>query len=77
MTDLNEATPTGGSEGPRICVGIATRGRPVMLKALLDSLVDLNTDGFECVFVVVENNDQPTVADRRCFCNEAHRKGFV
>ena len=33
-----------------------------MLKGLLDSLVDLNTDGFECVFVVVENNDQPTVA---------------
>ncbi len=62
MTDLDEATPTGGSVGPRICVGIATRGRPVMLKALLNSLVDLNTDGFECVFVVVENNDQPTVA---------------
>ena len=62
MTDLDEATPTGGSVRPCICVGIATRGRPMMLKALLDSLADLNTDGFECDFIIVENNDQPTVA---------------
>ena len=59
---MDGPTPSGASTRPRICVGIATRGRPVMLKILLDSLVDLNTDGIECMFVVVENNDQPTVA---------------
>ena len=42
----------------RICIGVATRKRPVMFARLLDSLADLNRpDGVLLQFVFVENDD--------------------
>lgn len=45
----------------RVAVGVCTRNRPEMLKAVLGSLAAVKTDGLECTFIVVENNDRSTV----------------
>ncbi|TIX86662.1 glycosyltransferase [Rhizobium sp. P44RR-XXIV] len=52
------------SDSRRICIGTITRGRPVMLRALLASYAEMyippNT---HLHFIIVENNDIPTLQD--------------
>lgn len=45
-----------------ICVGTVTRGRPLMLQNLLDSYVKMHVPEGVCLhFVIVENNDKPSL----------------
>ena len=47
-----------------ICVGTITRNRPLMLKNLFESYARMQVPaGTSIRFVVVENNDQPTLSD--------------
>lgn len=47
-----------------ICVGTITRNRPLMLKSLFESYARMQVPaGTSIRFVVVENNDQPTLSD--------------
>ncbi len=55
---------TAISQGRRICVGTITRDRPVMLQNLLRSYVEMHVpEGTDLHFILVENNDKPTLHD--------------
>ncbi len=45
----------------RICVGVITRNRPDYLSWLLNSLRKMEVGLFDCIFVIVENNERLTV----------------
>ncbi len=45
-----------------VMVAVCTRDRPEMLRDLLRSLAALDLSGIDCRFIVVENNDEQTVA---------------
>lgn len=48
----------------RICVGTITRGRPLMLQNLLRSYAEMRVPEGVCLhFVIVENNDRPTLLE--------------
>ncbi|QND51885.1 glycosyltransferase [Phyllobacterium sp. 628] len=48
----------------RICIGTVTRNRPLMLKELLQSYAEmLVPEDVRLHFVIVENNDEPTLTD--------------
>lgn len=55
---------TAISQGRRICIGTVTRARPAMLQNLLRSYVQmLVPEGVGLHFIIVENNDRPTLHD--------------
>lgn len=48
----------------RICIGTITRGRPMMLRDLLASYVEMHVpENVYLHFIIVENNDSPTLQD--------------
>ncbi|MBF9059039.1 methyltransferase domain-containing protein [Rhodobacterales bacterium HKCCSP123] len=64
--DCLDMPPLNGGKRDRVCIGVATRGRPGMLSALLASLRDLAVpEGVELVPVIVENGS--------VFTLDAHR----